>query len=84
MSTKLMNAIREIATNLQVGDTVRAHAMMEAVAIYEGVDTASVYAIAEQVVERASSFDVVARDLCLDSALLEAALHRLNTVRPAA
>lgn len=84
MNTKLANAIREIATHLQVGDTVRAHAMMEAVAIYEGVETSSVYAVSEQVAQEATSLNVAARDMTIASTPLEASLHRIDSIRTAA
>lgn len=83
-STNTMQALREIATNLQVGDVRRAHAQMEIVAIFAGVDTSSVYAVAEEMAEEAHRRDCTARNMSWDSTALVGRLTSLNNIVRAA
>ncbi|MCA0944515.1 hypothetical protein LCM08_06300 [Salipiger pacificus] len=77
---KIMNAIREIATNLQVGDARRAHAQMEILAIFAEVRVSTIYAVAEEVAAEATEGGLSARDYALDDFRLKDRLVRLELV----
>lgn len=82
--TQIMQALREIASNLQVSDAKRAHAQMEIVSIFAGVDTSTIYAVTEGMAEEANGKNCVARAMCWDSAALVSSLARLNRIARAA
>lgn len=79
-STQIMKALREIATNLQVHDQKRAHAQMEIVAIFAGVDASTVYAVSEEMAKEATERGHSARAMSWDSTTLVGRLNRLDQV----
>lgn len=78
MDIKIVQSLRLIATNLQVGDEVRAHAQMEVLALFAEVDSSTVYAVAEEIREEAQRRDVVARELLLSTPMI---LNRLRVLQ---